>query len=64
MADVFARAGRLSDANKLTSVLEVSVNPNIWRALLSGCRKNHNVESGHVVFLLNVYTSAGSFQEA
>ncbi|OVA19615.1 Pentatricopeptide repeat [Macleaya cordata] len=80
IVDMLARAGRLSDASRFTSMFSESVDPNIWRALLGGCRIHSNVElaelaadrvlgldpeeSGHVVLLSNVYASVGRFKEA
>ncbi|KAL5723015.1 hypothetical protein ACHQM5_006461 [Ranunculus cassubicifolius] len=80
IVDMLARSGRLSDAHGFLSKLAENVGPNVWRALLSGCRTYDNVElaefaadmvcqldaenPGQVVLLSNVYASMGRFKTA
>ncbi|XP_034203818.1 pentatricopeptide repeat-containing protein At3g46790, chloroplastic-like [Prunus dulcis] len=79
VVDLLGRAGRLVEAIDLVSKMPMQAGPSIWGALLSACRKHHNLEiaeiaarklfilepdnSGNYVLLSNIYADAGMWKE-
>ncbi|KAK9116842.1 hypothetical protein Sjap_015789 [Stephania japonica] len=80
MVDLFCRSGRLEEAYKFITKMEIEPNVVIWGTLLSACRIHLNVElaelsvekllvlepenSANYVLLCNIYSSTGRWQEA
>ncbi|RXH94192.1 hypothetical protein DVH24_023876 [Malus domestica] len=79
VVDLLGRAGRLAEAKDLISKMPMQAGPSIWGAMLSACRKHHNLEiaeiaarslfilepenSGNYVMLSNIYAEAGMWKE-
>ncbi|XP_068329762.1 putative pentatricopeptide repeat-containing protein At3g49142 [Pyrus communis] len=79
VVDLLGRAGRLAEAKDLISKMPMQAGPSIWGAMLSACRKYHNLEiaeiaarslfilepenSGNYVMLSNIYAEAGMWKE-
>ncbi|KAM0932677.1 putative tetratricopeptide-like helical domain superfamily [Dioscorea sansibarensis] len=80
MVDLYCRSGRLEEAYKFISDMEVEPNVVIWGTLLSACRVHSNVElakssmekllvlepdnSANYVLLSSIYADAGRWEEA
>lgn len=78
--DLLSRAGRLDEAFRFISAMEVQPNAIIWRTLLGACRLHSNVElaevavrnlfelqsdhCGDYVLLSNIYSSRGRWEDA
>ncbi|KAK1323713.1 Pentatricopeptide repeat-containing protein [Acorus calamus] len=79
MVDIFVRLGRLGEAFDFMEGMEFEPNEVIWSILVAGCRSHGNMELGFraaekllelkpkdaetYVLLLNMYISAGRWQE-
>ncbi|KAH7683512.1 TPR-like protein [Dioscorea alata] len=80
MIDLFGRAGRLKESLEFIYSMDVQANAVVWRALLSACRVNLDVElaevavrnllelgthhCGDYVLLANIYASKGMWDDA
>lgn len=79
LIDMFVRLGRLEEAFDLTKKMDFKPNEFIWSMLIAGCRSHGNLELGFYaaeklldlnpkdaetyVLLLNMYLSAGRYQD-
>ncbi|XP_022735050.1 pentatricopeptide repeat-containing protein At2g45350, chloroplastic-like [Durio zibethinus] len=49
MVDILGRAGQVAEARKFIEEMPIEANDVIWRALLSACKKNENIDVGEPV---------------
>ncbi|KAL6882538.1 hypothetical protein ACP4OV_011228 [Aristida adscensionis] len=80
MVDLLGRAGMIDEAYQFVKTMPIKPNTVIWRALLSSCTVNRNIEigeealkqilslgpghSGDYILLSNIYASEGRWKDA